>query len=187
MLFSSWETLVGVLVVGTLAYVALVLILRISGKRTLAKMNAFDFVVTVALGSTLATTILSPNTALAEGVAALALLIALQFVLTWLSVRTTWFERVVKSEPALVFYRGEFLEDALTAERVTTAEVRSAIRKSGTASLDDVDAVVLETDGTFTVIERLPEDGGHNALANVRGAEARPEIREGERKGPAAR
>ena len=187
MFFSSWDTLLGVLVVGTLAYVALVLILRISGKRTLAKMNAFDFVVTVALGSTLATTILSPNTALAEGVAALALLIGLQFVLTWLSVRTTWFERVVKSEPALIFYRGRFLEETLTEERVTTAEVRSAIRKSGVASLEDVDAVVLETDGTFTVIERLPDGETHSALANVSGAEARPGIREGETKGPAAR
>lgn len=187
MLFDSWDALGRVLLVGTLAYVALVLVLRVSGKRTLAKMNAFDFVVTVALGSTLATTILSPSTALAEGVAALALLIGLQFLLTWLSVRTTWFERVVKSEPTLIFYRGRFLEDVLTQERVTTAEVRSAIRKAGTASLGDVDAVVLETDGTFTVIERLPEGGAHTALANVRGAEARSGIREGEMKGPAAR
>jgi len=75
---------------GVLAYVALVVFLRVSGKRTLSKMNAFDLVVTVALGSTLATVLLSKDVALAEGVLAFALLISLQFVVTWSSVRARW-------------------------------------------------------------------------------------------------
>ena len=85
MLFDSWAGLGRVLLVGTLAYVALVLLLRISGKRTLSKLNAFDLVVTVALGSTLATVLLSKSVALAEGVLALGLLILLQYVIAWLS------------------------------------------------------------------------------------------------------
>jgi uncharacterized membrane protein YcaP (DUF421 family) len=88
MLFQNWTGLWRVLVVGALAYCALVFLLRVSGKRTLSKMNAFDFVVTVALGSTLAAVFLSKNVALAEGVLAFALLIGLQFVITWLSVRS---------------------------------------------------------------------------------------------------
>lgn len=67
MFFDGWTGLLRVLVVGTLAYAALVLLLRVSGKRTLSKMNAFDLVVTVALGSTLATVLLSRDVALAEG------------------------------------------------------------------------------------------------------------------------
>lgn len=63
---------------GVLAYVALVVLLRVSGKRTLSKMNAFDLVVTVALGSTLATVLMAKDVALAEGVFAFALLIGLQ-------------------------------------------------------------------------------------------------------------
>jgi uncharacterized membrane protein YcaP (DUF421 family) len=187
MLFDSWGDLGAVLAVGTLAYAALVLILRISGKRTLSKMNAFDFVVTVALGSTLASTILSAETALAEGVLALALLIGLQYAITWLSVRTTWFEELVKSTPTLVFYRGEFLDEAMQRQRVTTAEVRSAIRKSGMAQMDEVEAVVLETDGSFTVLDGLAAGEKHGALANVEGAEERPGIHEGETQGPIAR
>ena len=80
MFFQGWTGLW--LVVGTLAYIALVLLLRISGKRTLAKFNAFDFVVTVALGSTLATILLNNSIALAEGILALALLIGLQYVIS---------------------------------------------------------------------------------------------------------
>ncbi len=87
MFFGSWYSLLRILVVGVLAYVALIVLLRVTGKRTLSKMNAFDLVVTVALGSTLATVLLSKDVALADGVVAFALLIGLQFIITWLSVR----------------------------------------------------------------------------------------------------
>ena len=110
MFFDDWTGLGRVLIVGTLAYAALVLFLRISGKRTLTKLNAFDFIVTVALGSTLATVLLSESVALAEGALAMALLIALQFAITWLSVRAPWFRALVKSEPTLIFRDGRFLE-----------------------------------------------------------------------------
>ncbi len=187
MLFNSWGDLGRVLLVGTLAYAALVLILRISGKRTLSKMNAFDFVVTVALGSTLASTILSEGTSLAEGVLALALLIGLQFAITWLSVRSSAFQSLIKAKPTLVYYRGGFLEDAMTEQRVTTEEVRSAVRKQGLSQMEAVEAVVLETDGTFTVLEGMEGDERHDALANVAGADALDSLDEGDTHDPIAR
>ncbi len=154
MFFDSWSGLGRVLIVGVVAYGALVLILRVSGKRTLSKMNAFDFVVTVALGSTLATILLSKDVALAEGLLALALLIGLQFVLTWFSVRVPTVDRLVKSEPALLLHRGDFLHGQMRRARVVEAEIRAAVREQGIASLEEVDAVVLETDGSFSVIKQ---------------------------------
>ncbi len=140
--------------VGGLAYVALVALLRVSGKRTLSKLNAFDLVVTVALGSTLATILLSKETPLAEGVLAFALLIGMQFVITWLSVRSSTVSELVKSEPALLVYGGRLLHATLKRERVTEAEVRAAVRSAGFAALEEVEAVVLETDGTVTAVPR---------------------------------
>jgi len=99
MFFNNWADLGRVLIVGVLAYLGLIVLLRLSGKRTLAKMNAFDFVVTVALGSTLATVLLSKDVALAEGLVAFATLVALQFIIAWLSVRSETVSRFVKSEP----------------------------------------------------------------------------------------
>jgi uncharacterized membrane protein YcaP (DUF421 family) len=119
LLFDSATGLLRVAIMSTLAYVALIVLLRLSGKRTLTKMNAFDLVVTIALGSTLATVILSPDVALAEGVLALAMLVGMQFVITWLSVRSRYWKRLVKSEPALLFHDGAMLGDALRRERVT--------------------------------------------------------------------
>jgi uncharacterized membrane protein YcaP (DUF421 family) len=97
MFFDTWWGLARIIVVGVLAYAALVLLLRVSGKRTLSKMNAFDLIVTVALGSTLATVLLSKDVSLAEGALAFALLIGLQFTVTWLSVRSLAVRRVVKA------------------------------------------------------------------------------------------
>jgi uncharacterized membrane protein YcaP (DUF421 family) len=118
MLFDSGAGLRRVLLVGTFAYVALVFLLRISGKCTLTKLNAFDLVVTAALGSTLAT-VLSNSVALVERVLALRLLIFLQYVIAWLSVRSPGFQRLIKAEPTLLLHRGRFLEGAMKAERIT--------------------------------------------------------------------
>lgn len=151
-LFDNWSGLARTLLVGTLAYIGLVLMLRVSGKRTLSKMNAFDFIVTVALGSTLASTLLSQSIALAEGLLAMALLITLQFIITWLSVRSDTVARLVKDEPTLIYHKCRYLDGQMKRMRVTRSEVQAAIRESGNIALDAVDAVVLETDGTFSVM-----------------------------------
>ncbi len=152
MFFESWYGLFRVITVACLAYFALVLVLRSSGKRTLSKMNAFDLVVTVALGSTLATVILSKDVALLEGIVAFVTLALLQFVVSWLSVRFPSFEGIVKSEPTLLVHRGAFLSDNMRRMRITRSEILSALRINGTGTTE-VDAVVLETDGTMSVIQ----------------------------------
>lgn len=166
--FNGWGNLLRVIVVGMLAYAALVFFLRISGNRTLSKMNAFDLIVTVALGSTLATVLLSKDVALAEGAVAMALLISLQFIITWFSVRTAWVRRLVTGEPLMLLYRGEFITTSMRKARVTQDEVQSAIRGSGIADVTAVEAVVLETDGSMSVIKPDAESS-HSSLEGVRG------------------
>lgn len=166
MLFDNPAGLLRVAVVGTLAYVAIVLILRISGKRTLSKWNAFDFVVTIALGSTLATVLLSKQVAAAEGVLALALLVALQFVISWLAVRSRFVRRLIKSRPAYLYRDGEYVERRLASERVTQAEVRAAVRQQGIKSMTEIEAVILETDGSVSIVRRSPGED-RSALQDV--------------------
>jgi uncharacterized membrane protein YcaP (DUF421 family) len=156
--FDSWRSLAGTAFAGIVSYTALVVFLRVSGKRTLAKMNAFDLVVTVALGSTLASVLTSDRLPLANGLLALALLILLQYVVAWASQRSVWFRHLVKSEPTVLFADGQFLADVLTAQRVGRDEVLAAIRGAGHRDLAEVAAVVLETDGSFSVLGRT--DGG---------------------------
>lgn len=166
--FNGWSSLFRILIIGLLAYATLILFLRLSGNRTLSKMNAFDLIVTVALGSTLATVLLSKDVALADGAVAFALLIALQFVITWTSVRYRWVRRLVTGEPLMLLYRGEFLLTSLRKARVTQDEVLSAIRSSGFSDVTSVEAVVLETDGSFSVVKHQAESR-HSSLEGVRG------------------
>lgn len=151
-LFTGWDPIVRILVVGTAAYVALVIVLRVSGKRTLSKLNAFDLVVTVAIGSTFSAILTSKDLALAEGVAALGLLVGLQYVVTFLSVRIKGIDRLVKSEPTLLLKDGAPLPGALHQQRVTEEELRAAIRTSGGAELSDAAFVILESDGSLSAV-----------------------------------
>ena len=166
MFFDSWFGIVRILIVGILAYAALIIFLRVSGKRTLSKWNAFDFVVTIALGSTLASVVVSKDVVLIEGVIAFALLIGLQFVITRLSVRFDSIKNVVKAEPTLLFDKGEFLPEAMRRQRVAESEIRAAIRSKGFASIEKIEAVVLETDGTFSVVKKSDSDS-RTALKDV--------------------
>lgn len=140
------------MLVGIPAYIALICFLRISGKRTLSKMNAFDLVVTVALGSTLSTSFLNKDTSLVDAASALAALILLQFVVAWTTVRSPVIKRLVKSEPVLLFRRGVYLRVNMQSERVTEDEILSAVRNHGVPQIEEVESVILETDGSFSVI-----------------------------------
>jgi uncharacterized membrane protein YcaP (DUF421 family) len=152
MFFQDWSGIFRTLSVGLLAYATLVVFLRISGKRTLAKLNAFDLVVTVALGSTLSAILLQESVALAEGAAALALLISMQFIVTFLSVRSIRFARWVRSEPTLLVRDGVYCHGAMKRERITESEAWSAIRSAGGSDLGQVETLILESDGTLSAV-----------------------------------
>ncbi|SFP40229.1 DUF421 domain-containing protein [Sphingomonas rubra] len=152
MFFSGFDAIWRTGVVGLCAYVTLVGVLRITGKRTLSKMNAFDLVVTVSLGSTLATILLSKDVALAEGVTAFLLLAGAQYTVTWTSMRSPRFRRWIKAEPRALLRDGQLIPDALRAERLTPDEVDAAIRGAGHADAGDIALVMLETDGSMSVV-----------------------------------
>ncbi|MBU9673232.1 DUF421 domain-containing protein [Planococcus sp. CP5-4] len=161
----TWDSFIRIITVGVLAYIGLLIFLRTSGKRTLTKLNAFDLVVTVALGSTLATILLNSQISLWEGLTAFAVLIGLQYLLTFTAVRLSWFNDLIKSEPRLLFLEGEFLQQAMRKERVKDIEIMQAVRNSGEGDLQNVKAVILETDGSMSIISNKTG----SALANVKG------------------
>ncbi len=157
MFFDDLSGLARVLTISLLAYGAMIVILRIAGKRSLAKLNAFDLVVTVALGSTLASALLDSQVALAEGVLAFASLVALQWVVSRLSISSMMFRHLVRAEPRLLLENGDYRRKAMEQERVTTGEIDAAIRSAGYGQLENVAAVVLETDGSLSVIPRCKQ------------------------------
>lgn len=170
-LVGTGSALLRTIVIGFGAYIALVTVLRISGKRTLSKWSAFDLVVTVALGSAFASALVSKDVSLVQGGVTFVVLASLQFMISWASVRSSWLRRLTRSQPQLLLLNGKLQHDALRRERVTENELRASLRSQGIADVSTVGAVVLETDGKMSVIRDLgsPEE---STLQDVRGLAA---------------
>jgi uncharacterized membrane protein YcaP (DUF421 family) len=150
------------------AYIGMILFIRVCGKRTLAKMNVFDFVSIVAIGSMLADTVLTPEVPLARGLIAIAVLLALQVGISRLACLSDRLEKIINGKPRLVLSHGKFLHENMKSERVTEEELRAAIRAHKLAHLEDVHAVILETDGSFSVIaEEEVKHAETSSLADV--------------------
>ena len=158
-LFGGWQPVLRILFVGTVGYIALVILLRASGKRTMARMNAFDFVITVTLGAAFGRVLTTRSVGIVEALTGLTLLVLLQTIASWLRPRSAGFRAMVDSPPTLVYYRGEFLREAMLRERLVEDDVETAVRKQGFGSLAEVEAVVFESDGELAVVAGGTGDG----------------------------
>ncbi|MCA1059862.1 DUF421 domain-containing protein [Rossellomorea aquimaris] len=167
MFFGTWYGIYRIIIVGILAYLSLVLLLRVSGKRTLSKMNAFDLIVTVGIGSVLGIILLNKKVPLMEGITAYLVLIGMQYVVAWFSVRSHTIDQLVKSSPSLLYYRDQFIKGKMKKERIAEMDVFQAVRDNGYASLKDVNMVILEADGGFSVIGKS-KDVDDEVMKHVR-------------------
>ena len=165
--FSNWQSLLRTFVLTILIYLLVIVFLRFFGKRSLAKMNAFDFVVTIALGSCLPTVALNKNVSLADGGLALLLLLLLQFIITKLSIRSKSVKRLITCAPALLLYKGELLIPVLKQERITKDEIYKSVREKGFSGIKNIDAIILETTGDITIIEKI-ENENSDAMNDVK-------------------
>jgi uncharacterized membrane protein YcaP (DUF421 family) len=165
--FESWYNVERTVTLTIVGYATLFTMLRVSGKRTLSKLNVFDFVFVVAVGSVFASTIISKDVTLIEGVAAMGTLMLIQLVLAELAARFPKLERIINGEPTLLLSNGKFIRDALKRERVTEEEVRGAIRGEGVTRVEDVDAVTMENDGTLTVAW-MSKKPGNSSLVDAK-------------------
>ncbi len=172
--YNGWVPIARVVITAIVGYAALIALLRIGGKRTLAKMNAFDFVVTIAIGSILASMLLNQKVPLAEGMAALAMLVGMQYAVASLAVRFEPVNELVKSTPTILLWKGEILHKVCRDERVAEGEVRSAVRAQGLASLDAALAVVLEATGDLSVVQRPSDDAPDRDFTALQGTTNQP-------------
>jgi uncharacterized membrane protein YcaP (DUF421 family) len=164
--WTGWEPIARIVIVGTLTYFSILIILRSTGKRTLMNMNAFDFIVTVAFGAAFGRILTARQVPVSEAVTAFLLLATLQYVVAWLRVRSTGFSKLVSDQPALLFYKGNFVQKTIREQRIRDEDIRAAIRKQRLNSLSQVEAIVLESDGTIAVVKKS-EYSDNSALSDL--------------------
>lgn len=149
---STWPR-IGFVAMSTAAvYASIVVAVRVAGRRTLAQMSAFDVVVTVALGSMLSSIALTPEPSYAEGMTAVATLLALQVIVGVLRQGSPLLRRLLDFGHIVIVRNGEpNLSSAPTGAQLTEAELRSALRERGVFDLEDAALVILEPNGSFSV------------------------------------
>lgn len=179
--FGGWEQVARAVITAPIVYAAVVLFIRMSGKRSTSQMNNFDWIVTVAMGSMVASAIIMKDTGVATVLAGLGALLVIQWTVTKTLTFSPLAKRLIKARPTLLYYQGEFLKENMASERVLEAEIMAAVRESGFGTLDDVGAVILETDADLSVIPRA--DG--RTLTSLDGVSGLPdELSEALRKRP---
>jgi uncharacterized membrane protein YcaP (DUF421 family) len=150
--FNSWESLLRIVIVGVISYVALILLLRASGKRTLSRMNAYDMVITMALGSILAKVLLTADQSISESITAMFVLIGLQYSVSVAMCHWRLLRHFLSAKPAVLFHEGAFTKSTMRRERVDKDEVQAAIHAKGIADIAMVEAVILGTNGDLSVV-----------------------------------
>lgn len=173
-LWTTWEQAGLVVVSSVLIFVVVVVVTRVVGLRTFSKMSSFDFAITVATGSVIATVAVT-SSSLTNGAIALATIYVCQYGVAQLRRRTGFGPGLVDNNPIVLMIDGELIEKNLTHARVTRNDVLAKLRANGVTRVADVRAVILETTGDVSV---LTGDGSIDEalLVDVRGFDAQDRI-----------
>jgi uncharacterized membrane protein YcaP (DUF421 family) len=154
-------------------YAALVLLTRLAGLRSFSKMSSFDFAITVAFGSVLASAVLTREPPLAQSAVALATLFAIQYAVSSLRARYDGVTRTVDNAPLLVMAGSDILRDNLRAAQMTEGDLYAKLREANVTQLEQVRAVVMESTGDVSVLHADEGDPDLDAdlLRGVRDAD----------------
>lgn len=154
LIFGGSDVILRTVLIGLMAYISILVIIRASGKRSLAQLNAFDFIVTVAIGSILASILINQNVTIIQGITAFSVLMIMQYIITKLSVHSRLVSQYIKASPSLLYHNGKFHYQNMKKERIVEAEIKQAIRSNGTGDMSNVKAIIIETDGSLSVINK---------------------------------
>jgi uncharacterized membrane protein YcaP (DUF421 family) len=137
---------------GIIVYVFLILILRLTGKRQIGQLSPFDLVLLLVLSNAVQNSMNGGDNSVAAGMILAATLIAVNWLTGMLTYRSKRAERLIEGSPLVLLHNGRIYEQALDEAQLTREELLSAIRSEGYANLNDVRAVILENDGSISVI-----------------------------------
>ncbi len=175
MLNSDWiastaTAILMVVVSGIAIYAVLLLLTRLSGLRSFSKMSSFDFAITVAFGTVIASTLLAPDPPLLQGLAGLFVLFGIQYVIAQARRGSERIKTLVDNRPLLVMAGPKVITEHLRKARITEEDLKSKLRLAGVTHPSQVLAVVVETTGDISVMKTTSEVD-YSLFSDVRGAE----------------
>ncbi len=150
--FSGWESLLRVILTTVMTYLLLLIILKSFGSRSVSSFSVYDLITTITIGSTISSILVFEEVTLINGIIAILLLLLIQLIISKLTTHWPNLANVISPSPKVVFLRGDFLEENMKKAHINKEEILAAIRSEAQTTSDKVYAVVLEVDGTLSVV-----------------------------------
>jgi uncharacterized membrane protein YcaP (DUF421 family) len=135
-------------------YLFLLVAFRVAGKRQLGQFTAFDLVVLLLISNVLQNAAIGSDNSLGGGLVGASVIIALNWMVAWLTFRHKRLERMVENVPTVLVKHGQVLHTNLDREHMSMPELRAALRKEGIMTMSEVRYAILEEDGHVSVIPR---------------------------------
>lgn len=139
------------------------LVIRVSGKREVGQLSAFDMILLVTVGDLVAQGVVQEDYSITAALLAVATFSLAGYVLAWVGFRFASTRQVLAGKPRVVVRDGEPVLEVLAGERLTLDDLNEAARQQGIRSLRDIELSVLETDGTFSFFTTGPDDDREGA------------------------
>ncbi len=164
----DWQVALAVIMSATAVYVALIVYTKLMGLRSFAKLSSYDFAMTVAMGSILASTVLSKSPALLKGLLAIAILFVLQGSISVLRRKSSAFRKLVDNQPIVLMAHGEFFWDNIKEAKMSKSDLAEVLRKNGIKAKSEVFAMVMETTGDMSVIKTSDTPANAEIFEDIR-------------------
>jgi uncharacterized membrane protein YcaP (DUF421 family) len=150
--FDNSVNLLEIVARAAIVYVAVLVGLRLGGKREIGQMTVFDLVVILLIANAVQNAMTGPDVSVTGGLVAAAVLLTLNYALGAARERVPFLRKAVEGDPTLLVSGGKFIERNLRHEGIDEDLVMMAMREHGVAELKDVKLAVLETDGSVSVV-----------------------------------
>jgi len=144
-----WEFIVR----AALVYSALLLMVRISGKRTISQYTPFDLLVVLLLSEAASGSLTGTDGSIPGGLISVATLLALNMGVALIASRSLKVERMLEGSPVLLGRKGRWFESVIKAQRIGNSELESALREAD-CELEDMEYAVLEANGVIAILKK---------------------------------
>lgn len=136
-------------------YFALLILTRISGRRTLSQVSVFDFVLVLLIAETSQNALVGPDGSVTNAVVLIATLILTDVGLSMAKARARWIALLIDGAPTVLIRNGIIDTEAMTRARVSLDDILQCARiQNGLLTIEEVDYAVLETSGTISIVPR---------------------------------
>ena len=156
-LLTDWAQIIGIIVSSIGIYVGIIVYTRLLGLRSFTKISSYDFAMTVAMGSILASTASAKEPSLIRGLIAIGVLFILQAILSYLRINTTQIKTLVDNKPILLMAHGEYIWENIHKVKLTNSDIHKVLRQNNIKNSQQVLALVMETSGAMSVIKSEDE------------------------------